>query len=129
MRGVSVGSEANTPTGENGNRRKGQVRARFPCAVNAQRSLAHVDVAGTAGSVAVATVDAGTADQTVQPFLDCADGVHGTDKDPDLDHIASLPVIGRGREASRDNDPLRVFMKDESVQREPPFAFLITSRA
>jgi hypothetical protein len=37
-----------------------------------------------------------------------------------LNHVSGLPVVRRGREASRDNDSVGVFMKDESVQRAPP---------
>jgi hypothetical protein len=83
--------------------------------------LAYVDVAGTLFPVPVATVDAGTADQTVQPFLDCADGVHGFDKNPNLDHIARFTVVGRGFKAGGDDDSVAIFMENESVHATPPF--------
>jgi hypothetical protein len=37
-----------------------------------------------------------------------------------LDHIARLPVVGRGLEAGGDDHAMEVFVEDESVQREPP---------
>ena len=120
MRGVAVGAETDFATGENGNRGQGKVGARLPCAIDAKGSLAYVDVAGTTGSVAVAAVDAGSADQTVQALLDRLDGVHGTDKDPYLDHRARFPIVGVGLEAGGDDNAQGILVEDEAVQRAPP---------
>jgi hypothetical protein len=57
--------------------------------------LAYVDVAGTTGAVAVASVDAGTANQTVEALFDRFHGINGFDQNPNLNHVARLPVVRR----------------------------------
>jgi hypothetical protein len=45
-----------------------------------------------------------------------------------LDHVACLPVVGRGFKSGRDNDSVLILVENEAVHWDP-FAFLITSRA
>jgi hypothetical protein len=69
----------------------------------------------------VATVSAIAADDAIQAGSNCGDGVHGFDKDPHLDHIPGLSIVGGFIEAGGNDDPLGVFMDDVAVaHREPP---------
>jgi hypothetical protein len=118
---IAVGSETDFPTSETLETAQGGVSARFPSLPNPLRSLAYVDVATPPATVSVASVHAIAADQTVQARADRFGGGNGFNEYPNLNHVSGLPVVRRGREASRDNDSVGVFMKDESVaQREPP---------
>jgi hypothetical protein len=68
----------------------------------------------------VPAMDAIAADQTVQPRSNCFGRGNGFDKNPNLDHIARFPIVGRGREAGRDDHAVAILVKDKSVQRAPP---------
>jgi hypothetical protein len=124
MRGVPVRSEANTSASENLEAAQGRVSARFPRFPDSLRSLAGIYVACPFHTEAtvffVPAMDAIATNQTVKARSNCFRGGNGFDQNPNLDHVARFPVVGRGFKSGRDNDPLRVFMKDESVQREPP---------
>jgi hypothetical protein len=65
-------------------------------------------------------MDAIAADQTVQARADRFGGGNGFDQNPDLNHVASLPVVGGGFKSGRDDHAIAIFVENESVQREPP---------
>jgi hypothetical protein len=44
-----------------------------------------------------------------------------------LDHVSSLPVVGRGFKSGRDDHTVAIFMENESVQREPPWITVKTN--
>jgi hypothetical protein len=48
------------------------------------------------------------------------DGVHGSDKDPNLNHVAGFPVVAWRLEARRDDHAGRVFVENKSVHAIPP---------
>lgn len=121
MRGVAVGSEADTSALKNGNGGQGQICARFPRSPYSKRGVVRDDIARTLFPGTVATVSAGTTNQTIHPRRDRFDGVHRADKDPDLDHVACFPVVRRGFETRRDNHTVAIFVENESVHRAPPF--------
>lgn len=121
MRGVPIGSEADTSARENRDGGQWKVRARFPCFPNPKGSVVRDDIAGSASARAITTVSAIAANQAIQARRDSFDGIHGTDKDPDLNHVSGLAVFAGGFEARRDDHAVAVFVEDKSVHRTPPF--------
>jgi len=121
MRGVAVGSEADTSALKNGNGGQGQICARFPSSPNPKGRVVRDDIAGAARARAVSTVSAVSTDKPVQTRRNCFDGIHRTDKDPDLDHVSGFAVVGRGLEARRNNHTVAIFVENETVHRAPPF--------
>jgi hypothetical protein len=125
MRGVPVGSEANTAASEHFEAAQQGIIARFPCPPDSLGGLAGIYVACPFHTEAtvffVPAMHAISADEAIQAGFDRFRGGNGFDQNPDLDHIASLPVVGRGFKSGRDNHTVAIFMKDKSVaHREPP---------
>jgi len=121
MSRITICAEADFPTCEAIHKLECGIFTRFPSAINAKGSLASIYITRTTGAVAVATVDAISANETIQTFLDRADGVHKLHKDPDLNHVSGFPVVRSFREARRDDDTVLVFVDYKAVaHREPP---------
>lgn len=124
MGGVTIGSEADFPTNETLERAQGCIVARFPSFPNSLRSLPGVDVAGTFHTEAtvffVPAMHAIAAYQTVQARPNRFGGGNGFDEYPNLNHVARLPVVGRGGEARCNDHAIEIFMEKESVHWAPP---------
>ena len=60
------------------------------------------------------------ADNAVKSGSDGGHRVFRFAQDPDLNHVTGFPVVGRMSKARGDYYAHGVFMKNESVQREPP---------
>ena len=120
MRGIAVGTETNTAARKSVHELQHRVSARFPCSPDSKGRLANIDVTRTIATGSIATVDAGTTDQTIQAGSDCFHGVAGFDEYPHLDHVTRLSIVGGFGEARGDDHPLGVFVENEAVQRTPP---------
>jgi hypothetical protein len=62
------------------------------------------------------------ANQSIEAFLNCADGVAGFDQNPHLDHVSRFPVVRSFGEAGRDDHTMGVFVENEAVHWAPPLA-------
>lgn len=97
MRGITIGSEANTSASETLETTQGGIIARLPRFINLQRSLTLIHVTRAFNSVFsvnfVATVSAVAADQAVKSGTYRGHGVTDFDQDPHLDHVAGFPVV------------------------------------
>jgi len=82
--------------------------------------LANIYIAWSLASGSVATVDAWSTDETIESLLNRFHGVNGFAKDPDLDHIARLPIVGWGGKAGCDDHSVLILVDDEAVHRRPP---------
>jgi hypothetical protein len=60
------------------------------------------------------------ANQSIEAFLNCADGVAGFDQNPHLDHVSRFPVVRSFGEAGRDDHTMGVFVENEAVHWAPP---------
>lgn len=119
--GVAVCSETDTSARENRDGRQGKIRARSPRSPYSKGRVTRDDIAGAARTRTVATVSAVSTDEPIQARCNCFDGIHRTDKDPDLDHVSGFAVVGRGLEARRNNHTVAIFVENETVHRAPPF--------
>jgi hypothetical protein len=120
MRGVAVCAEADTSALENGNGGQGQICARSPCSPNPKGRAAWDHIARPTRARTVATVSTVSTNQAIQARRDSFNGIHGTDKDPDLDHVAGFAVVGRGLETRRDDHPIAILVQDKSIHWTPP---------
>ena len=57
-----------------------------------------------------------SANEMIQSGFDCVDWVYRFDQDPDLDHVASLGVLGTSGETGGDNYTIRVLVEDVTVR-------------
>ena len=48
------------------------------------------------------------------------DGIHRTDKDPDLDHVSGFPIVAGGFETGGDDHAVAILVENESVHWTPP---------
>jgi hypothetical protein len=80
--------------------------------------------------VPVASVDAGTANETIQALFDRFNGINGFDKNPNLDHIARFPVVRSFGEAGGDDDTGLILVDYKAVDhREPPSEMGVMDRS